>query len=205
MTDPVRPYGPGAWLIEHPDPAALAEAVRRRGGRDVVDVVPAAATTLVVAAPHTDVVAIEAWLAEVAHAVDAVTEGTLPDPLEIPVVYDGEDLATVAEAVGMTVADVVARHAAGEYRCAFCGFAPGFGYLTGLDPALHLARRETPRPRVPAGSVAIAAGYSAVYPSPSPGGWHLLGRTDVELWEVDRDPPALVTPGIPVRFVEVRR
>ena len=89
--------------------------------------------------------------------------------------YDGEDLADVAAACGMSTDEVVRRHVAGRYTCAFCGFAPGFAYLTGLDPALHLPRRPTPRTRVPAGAVAIAAEYTAVYPSPSPGGWHLLG------------------------------
>jgi len=103
------------------------------------------------------------------------------------------------------VAEVVDLHTSATYRCAFCGFAPGFGYLTGLDPSLHLARRATPRSRVPSGSVAIAAGYSAVYPTASPGGWHLLGRTHVELWRSDRDVPALITPGAFVRFVPARR
>ena len=100
----------------------------------------------------------------------------------------------------MAVDAVVAAHAAATYTVAFCGFAPGFAYLTGLPAALRLPRRATPRPRVPAGSVAIAGELSAVYPTASPGGWHLLGRTDVALFDVDRDPPALLTPGTIVRF-----
>jgi KipI family sensor histidine kinase inhibitor len=99
------------------------------------------------------------------------------------------------------VDDVIERHQAPTYACAFCGFAPGFAYLTGLDAALHLPRRPTPRTRVPAGSVAIAAEYSAVYPSVSPGGWHLIGRTDATLWDVERPLPAAIVPGTRVRFV----
>ncbi len=101
----------------------------------------------------------------------------------------------------MSRQEVVERHTAPTYRCAFCGFAPGFAYLTGLDPALHLPRRPTPRTRVPAGSVAIAAEYAAVYPSASPGGWHLIGHTDATMWDATRDEPALVRPGTLVRFV----
>lgn len=96
------------------------------------------------------------------------------------------------------------RHAAGTYRAAFCGFAPGFAYLTGLDPSLHLPRRDTPRTRVPAGSIAIAAEYTAVYPSASPGGWHLIGRTDATLFDPQRQPPALIVPGTAVHFVPVQ-
>ena len=95
----------------------------------------------------------------------------------------------------------MSRHSDATYRAAFCGFAPGFAYLTGLDPALQLPRRATPRTRVPAGSVAIAAGYSAVYPTTSPGGWHLVGHTDAVLFDADRDPPALIAPGTTVHFV----
>jgi KipI family sensor histidine kinase inhibitor len=128
------------------------------------------------------------------------TGGDVP-AVEIPVVYDGEDLAEVAAACGTSTDEVVRRHLAGRYECAFCGFAPGFAYLTGLDPGLQLPRRATPRTRVPAGAVAIAAEYTAVYPSPSPGGWHLLGRTDAVLWDVSRPEPASIRPGTTVRFV----
>ena len=104
------------------------------------------------------------------------------------------------------VGEVAARHAAPTYTCAFCGFAPGFAYLVGLDPALHLPRRATPRTRVPAGSVAIAAEYTAVYPSASPGGWHLLGHTTLALWDpLPRTRRRCVEPGTSVRFVPARR
>jgi KipI family sensor histidine kinase inhibitor len=122
------------------------------------------------------------------------------DEVVIPVRYDGADLAAVAAATGLTVGEVVAAHCGATYRVAFCGFAPGFGYLTGLPERLHVPRRSTPRTRVPAGAVAIAAGYAAVYPRPSPGGWHLLGSTDLVLFDPDRQPPALLAPGNVVRF-----
>jgi 5-oxoprolinase (ATP-hydrolysing) subunit B len=123
------------------------------------------------------------------------------DVIEIGVEYDGADLAWVAATCGLTEPAVVALHSAPEYTVAFCGFAPGFGYLRGLDPRLHLPRRSTPRATVPSGSVAIASEFAAVYPRSSPGGWHLLGRTELSLFDPHRDPPSLVAPGTRVRFV----
>jgi KipI family sensor histidine kinase inhibitor len=123
----------------------------------------------------------------------------------IPVVYDGEDLAEVATETGLTTAEVAARHENGTYVSAFCGFAPGFAYLTGLDPVLHVARRATPRTRIPAGSIAIAGEYSSVYPSASPGGWRLLGRTGAAVWDVERAQPNLLSPGTRVRFSRTGR
>ena len=122
------------------------------------------------------------------------------DVVRIPVVYDGPDLAEVADATGLTTREVVGLHTAATYRVDFCGFAPGFGYLSGLPEALHRPRRQTPRTRVPAGAVAIASHYSAVYPTASPGGWHLLGSTDVSMFDPARTPPALLAPGTRVRF-----
>jgi KipI family sensor histidine kinase inhibitor len=104
--------------------------------------------------------------------------------------YDGEDLDEAAALTGLSRDELIARHAAGSYTVAYLGFAPGFAYLTGLDPALHLPRLETPRTVVPAGSVAIAGPYASVYPASSPGGWRLLGRTDITLWDTRRDPPS---------------
>ena len=122
--------------------------------------------------------------------------------MELAVTYDGEDLGRRRGGCGLTIAEVVSPPQRRDATAAaFCGFAPGFAYLTGLDPALQLPRRATPRTRVPAGSVAIAAGYSAVYPTASPGGWHLLGHTDAVLFDADRDPPALIAPGTTVHFV----
>jgi KipI family sensor histidine kinase inhibitor len=120
--------------------------------------------------------------------------------VEIPVTYDGADLAEVAELTGLTPAEVAARHAAAEYTVAFCGFSPGFGYLTGGDPALDVPRLATPRTKVPAGSVAIAEAFTGVYPRELPGGWRILGTTTAVLWDLDRDPPGLFVPGTRVRF-----
>ena len=142
-------------------------------------------------------------LAEAVRAVPLLDAGTTESALvEIPVVYDGEDLEEVADLTGLSTAEVVARHSASSYRVAFCGFAPGFAYLTGLPAELHVPRRATPRVSVPAGAVAIAGEHAAVYPRSSPGGWRLLGRTDLVLWDLARDPPALLRPGTRVRFVQ---
>ena len=137
--------------------------------------------------------------------------GPLPDvlphrPVEgrehvVPVVYDGEDLS----AFGMSSDEVIARHAAGAYRVAYLGFSPGFAYLDGLDPALHLPRLDSPRPSVPALSVAVAGARTCIYPTSSPGGWRLLGRAvGITPFRVDADPPALFAPGDTVRFIAVR-
>lgn len=123
--------------------------------------------------------------------------------LEIPVRYDGDDLYEVAHACGLSVSEVVAAHSGATYSVEFFGFAPGFAYLRGLPERLQLARRATPRNRVPAGAVAIATHYSAVYPSASPGGWHLLGVTDLPLWNPQRDPVSLIQPDSVVRFLPV--
>ncbi|MGV1917984.1 5-oxoprolinase subunit B/C family protein [Rhizobium sp. 22-785-1] len=123
--------------------------------------------------------------------------------VEIPVRYDGEDLADVAGLTGLSVDEVVRRHTESEFTVAFCGFAPGFGYLVGGDPALHVPRRLSPRTRIPAGSVALAGAFSGVYPQNSPGGWQIIGTTPVKMWDIDRDPGALFQPGYRVRFVDM--
>jgi KipI family sensor histidine kinase inhibitor len=123
--------------------------------------------------------------------------------LELPVVFDGADLADVAELTGRSVAALVEALTTAELTVAFGGFAPGFGYLSGLPEELHVPRRATPRTRVPAGSVALAGPFAGVYPQASPGGWQLVGRTDAVLFDVDRDPPALLVPGTAVRFRDV--
>lgn len=123
------------------------------------------------------------------------------DVVEVPVVYDGADLGDVARWWGVSEREVVARHTRTEFTVAFCGFAPGFAYLVGLDE--QVPRRATPRPSVPAGSVGLAGRYCGIYPTSSPGGWQLLGTTTVPLFDVDADPPALLPPGARVRFVQV--
>lgn len=133
------------------------------------------------------------------------TAAPAPGPLiEVPVRYDGEDLDAVARATGLTSVEVITRHTGPEYRVYLLGFVPGFAYLGPLDPALVLPRRATPRPRVPSGSVAIAGSQTGIYPAATPGGWHLLGRTAVPLFDPARDPPALLAVGDRVRFVAER-
>lgn len=149
----------------------------------------------------------EAWLRG---QLDAMPERSAAAPMrvvEIPVRYggeDGPDLEAVARHAGLGPEDVVARHAGGVYSVAMLGFAPGFPYLLGLDPALATPRRATPRTRVPAGSVAIGGAQAGLYPQDSPGGWQLIGRTDLVLFDATRDPPSLLSPGDRVRFVPVR-
>ncbi len=121
----------------------------------------------------------------------------------LPVCYGnehGEDLASVAEHCGMSVDEVIRLHSEREYRVAMLGFAPGFAYLLGLDPALQMARHEQPRTRVPAGSVGIGGAQTGIYPRQLPGGWQLLGRTPVPLFDAQHNPPALLAPGDRVRF-----
>jgi 5-oxoprolinase (ATP-hydrolysing) subunit B len=193
-------YGPAAWLLEGvDDPAALGRAIAAADIDGIDDVVPAESTVLVRCAADT--------AAGIGGRLDSIVplpvDAADQDPLVIDVVYDGVDLADVARSVDLGVEEVIERHLAAEYTVAFCGFSPGFGYLRGLDPVLHIDRRATPRTRVPRGAVAIAAGYSAVYPSASPGGWHLLGTTTTTLWDDRTDPPALMLPGRLIRFRRV--
>lgn len=191
----VLPYGDRAVLLEDGDPLRTADLLRALPG--VEEVVPGARTVLVRFDPaRTSPAALTAATARPASSAPA---GALP-LVDIAVRYDGPDLAAVAAESGLGVDEVIARHAGAEYRVAFCGFSPGFAYLTGLDPALHLPRLAEPRTRVPAGAVGIAGEFTGAYPRLSPGGWRLLGRTDAPLWQLDRDPPALLVPGVRVRL-----
>jgi len=197
----VRPVGADALLLEVDDPAAwFAELWRRReaGELAAVEIVPGAKTVLLDGLADAAVAAeaIRGW------APSPTPESTSGPVVQIPVRYDGQDLPAVAHLWGTDLHGVVARLSGTELRAAFCGFTPGFAYLTGLPAELAVPRLETPRPRVPAGSVALADMYAGIYPSASPGGWRLVGRTDVGLFDPDRDPPALLTPGTRVRFVE---
>ncbi|WP_395695248.1 allophanate hydrolase subunit 1 [Nocardioides sp.] len=194
---PLRPVGRAAVLAEVGDAAAALALATWARARSVAatEVVPAAETVLFDGVA--DASALAAVLSQWRPA-DAPTPGEL---VELPVLYDGPDLGFVAAAWGTDEAGVVERHAAIEFVAEFCGFAPGFSYLAGLPDALAVPRLETPRPRVPAGSVAVAGTWCGVYPTASPGGWRLLGRTDARLWDQHRDPPALLPPGTRVRFV----
>lgn len=189
-------YGPAAVLAEFDclaDAVNAATAWRAARLPGVVDIVPAARTVLVVHDGALD----QSLLRRPLPAADSLPVGEL---VTVDVSYDGEDLAPVASALGLTAAQVVEIHSGTEYVVAFCGFMPGFSYLSGLDSRLILPRRATPRPRVAAGSVAIASEFTAIYPGDSPGGWHLLGSTRAVMWQADREPPALLPPGTRVRF-----
>lgn len=187
-------------LDDLPQVLGLYQALRADPPDGVVEFVPAAQTLLVGYDPaHVDFARLAAEIAS--RPYEAMDRGG-GEEVEVPVRYDGEDLAEVATLAGVSEREVVERHLARGYTSAFCGFSPGFAYLTGLDPVLHVARRDTPRTRVRAGAVAVAAEFTAVYPRESPGGWRILGHTDLAVWDLDRDPPALLAPGTRVRFVE---
>jgi KipI family sensor histidine kinase inhibitor len=192
-----RPYGPDAWLADGVEsPAAWADALRAMDVPGIEEIVPAE-STVVVRCTRDRHEAIGGLLDRV---VPAERPSQTPTPVTIDVVYDGPDIAELAIAARISVDDVVRLHATGSYEVAFCGFSPGFGYLRGIDRRLHVPRRSTPRISVPAGSVGVAAGYTCVYPSSSPGGWYLIGHTTTTLWNTDQDPPSRLLPGHHVRF-----
>ncbi|WKL18560.1 urea amidolyase family protein [Comamonas testosteroni] len=167
----------------------------------VQELVPAARTILVQFAPH---IIGAAQLVRRIAACDLSGSVQRSDVLvQIPVRYDGEDLAEVAQILGITAEEVVRRHTGSEWSVAFTGFAPGFAYLSGGDPVFNVPRRATPRTKVPAGAVALAGSFSAVYPQASPGGWQIIGVTDAAMWDLARDLPALLQPGYRVQFVDI--
>lgn len=198
------PVGEDGLLIECASgteaEALHAELLRRRAAGTlppVREIVPAARTVLLrgLAEPRRLAERLAGWEVPPPPAAER-------DAVEIPVRYDGPDLADVAALWGVGSAAEVARiHSAARFRVAFCGFAPGFGYLTGLPERYEVPRRANPRTRVPAGAVALAGPYTGVYPRSSPGGWQLIGSTDAVLWDPAREPAALLAPGTPVRFV----
>ncbi|WP_369068827.1 5-oxoprolinase subunit B family protein [Kineococcus terrestris] len=204
------PAGDRAWLLEAPDDAGARRAPRfaRELTEDpptgVEDVLPAARTVLVTLRPGADASAVarevlRRWASP--PAADEAAFAASADVVTVPVRYDGEDLADVAALLGTSPEDVVAQHTGTTWECAFVGFAPGFGYLRSPDGRLNVPRRAQSRTAVPAGAVALADGYSAVYPRRSPGGWQVIGTTAAVLWDVDAEPPALLRPGTGVRFV----
>ncbi len=197
----VSALGDAAILVELADLDAVlahAAAIEAADWPGVVDVVPGARTVVVIVHPGTDLGALRRAVLELAIAPVTAEEGAT---VEIPVVYDGPDLAEVGELTGLDADEVVAAHTGTPWRVGFGGFAPGFAYLTGGDPRLHVERRAQPRTSVPAGAVGLAGEFSGIYPRSSPGGWQLIGRTDAVLWDAARTPPALLTPGAQVRFV----
>ncbi|MGV2126256.1 5-oxoprolinase/urea amidolyase family protein [Agrobacterium vitis] len=167
------------------------------------EMVPAARTLMVRFRPQT--ISAQALAAEVSTRDLSAKLAPSDHLVEIPVDYDGEDLADVAELTGLAIEEVIRRHTESTFTVAFCGFAPGFGYLGGGDPALHVPRRKSPRTRIPAGAVALAGAFSGVYPQASPGGWQIIGVTPVKMWDLSRDPPALFQPGYQVRFTDMAK
>ncbi|MET7422338.1 allophanate hydrolase subunit 1 [Dactylosporangium sp. NPDC005555] len=193
----IRPVGRSALLIEVDDPLAwfaALDAERAAGRLAVTDIVPGARTVLLDGVSSIAAVAatLRSWPPPPRSARDA-------DAISIPVTFDGPDLSTVARCADLSVDALIAALTGTTFTVAFGGFAPGFAYLSGLP--WSVPRLDNPRPRVPAGSVALAAEFAGIYPTASPGGWQLVGRTDTVLFGIDRDPPALLTPGLCVRFV----
>jgi len=194
----VLPCGSGALLAEYDSLAevmSVDEALRASELAGIDEIIPAARTVLVTFR-HIDREALDRLLVPGAPAKRI--EGPI---VEITVVYDGADLGEVSEATGLTVEQIVDTHSSVVYSAAFLGFTPGWAYLVGLPASLQLPRRKTPRTAVPAGSVAVANEFTGVYPTLSPGGWHLLGHTELRMFDVEREKPALVVAGDRVRFL----
>ncbi len=195
----IRRYGDRAALVDCAPSEVLGISHALRNSQLFVEVVPSECSVLVT------------WNAPISH--EAILEiartgselkiiGESRD-VEIPIIYDGLDLAECANALSMTMAELIQVHSQTTYTAAFAGFAPGFLYLTGVDSRLHLPRRSAPRTKVPQGSLAMADIYTAVYPLDSPGGWNLLGRTTLTMFDAFREPASILQPGDSVTFVQV--
>ena len=198
----LRPAGERGLLVEVEELETvhrLNAALRALDPPGVVELVCGYRTLLVVAEPGR-AGALDELAADLPRLELPDAEEVAGEPVEIPVTYDGEDLPEVASLTGLEPGEIVRRHTAPEYTVAFLGFSPGFPYLVGLDPALEVPRRDTPRTSIPAGSVGLAGGQTGIYPTASPGGWQLIGRTEVTLFDPGRDPPALLGPGSRLRF-----
>ncbi|MFF5131566.1 5-oxoprolinase subunit PxpB [Streptomyces syringium] len=196
------PVGRRALLVEvataEQAQALHAELLRRRATGalpPVAEIVPAARTVLLDGLDNPRALAEDLTSRPIPPLTAADSAAVV-----LPVRYDGADLAEVAALWRVPEDEVPRIHSALEFRVAFCGFAPGFGYLTGLPERLRVPRRSTPRTAVPAGSVGLAGPYTGVYPRSSPGGWQLIGRTEAALWDPAREPAALLAPGTRVRF-----
>jgi KipI family sensor histidine kinase inhibitor len=196
--------GDTALLLEFPDLAAarrMYAALERTPPAGTTDLVPAAVTLLIRFDPAAaDPAQIERVLRSTRADADVTASGEL---VHIPVHYDGADLNDVAAHTGLSPREVIEAHTGRDWTMAFSGFAPGFAYLVDGDPRLAVPRRPESRTRVPAGAVGLAGGFSGIYPRSSPGGWQLIGHTEADLWNIEREPPALLLPGSRVRFHEV--
>jgi KipI family sensor histidine kinase inhibitor len=220
VTGRLLPSGERAVLVEVD---ALDEALRLhrhlwldQRAPGLLDVVVGARSLLLVAASSGDLAGVRAEASRLLGGAGARqpsagsgaadpddTFGTDVEVVEVQVHYDGPDLPDVAALTGLSPQEVVAAHTGRVWRVGFSGFAPGFAYLVDGDPRLDVPRRSTPRTRVPAGSVGLAGEFSGIYPRSSPGGWQLIGHTEQVLWDLDRDPPAPLRPGLRVQFVDV--
>jgi KipI family sensor histidine kinase inhibitor len=202
----VRDYGDQALMLEcdsTADVLAWTAALRAAALPGVVDIVPASRTVLVKLNGQRYQGVTRQRLRKLRVVPDAAVAAGAADQRDevvIDVIYDGPDLAEVADRTGLTTAQVINAHTATPWQVGFSGFAPGFAYLIDGDPRLHVPRRSEPRTAVPAGSVALAGEFSAIYPRQSPGGWQIIGHTDAVLWDIDRPEPALLTQGMWVRF-----
>jgi KipI family sensor histidine kinase inhibitor len=186
--------GDRGWLVECPglSPAVLArEIAAQRWAAELQEIVPAASTVLVIVRDASRSDALRTVLGEL---IDGAGQAPLTDAgtgrtVAVPVRYDGADLPAVAERTGLTIEEIARAHSDAEHRVAFFGFAPGFAYIDGVPDALRVPRLDSPRPRVPAGVLAIAGGQSVVYPGGTPGGWSQIGTAELELWNPDATPP----------------
>ena len=204
----VRPFGDRAFLIEleqRIDPAivdaarAIADAWEERG---LGEAIPAYASVVVAFDPSrthwTEAAAAASALAAGPPRASTRIAGRL---IEVPTIYDGPDLAETAARSGLSAEELVALHSGREYQAFFLGFMPGLAYCGTLDPRIDAPRLASPRPRVPAGTVAVASGQTVIYPVDSPGGWRLIGRTDLVVFDPARDPAALIRAGDRLQFV----
>jgi len=210
-TGTVVDYGDRALLLEFADTTealAWAAVIRDAGLPGVVDIVPASRTVLVTLARPRDQDRVRERLGTLrvdgVEAQESKRRRRKPD-VTLEVVYDGDDLDAVAELTGLTPAEVISAHTSSVYRVGFAGFAPGFAYLVDGDPRLQVPRRSEPRTKVPAGSVGLAGEFCGVYPRETPGGWQLIGHTDAVLWDVHREDPALLVPGMWIQFRAIDR
>lgn len=197
----IRPVGDRAVLVELDSLAevlSLQSQLHERPLDGQLDVLAAAETVLVTAVSPAAARGFAARLRRMDVGTVTDADATL---VIIDTVYDGEDLSSVAELTGLGADGVITAHSEQTWTAAFGGFAPGFAYLAGGDPRLEVPRRAEPRTRVPAGAVGLAGRFSGIYPRSSPGGWRIIGHTEAILWDLDRDPPALLRPGTRVRFV----
>jgi KipI family sensor histidine kinase inhibitor len=207
MSRRLLPSGDAAVLVECDsleEVLVLHDALAANPRPGVVELVPAARTILVVVDPsRLPLESAATWVRRIPVETGSRLAGRTADEVTIPVVYDGDDLHQTAGLLGVSPETLTALHQEAEWRVAFIGFAPGFGYLVSDDWPFEVPRLDAPRTRVPAGAIAVAGAFAGAYPRPSPGGWRLIGRTDAPLWSTESDPPALLVPGRRVRFQAV--